>query len=158
MIKKMAALVAITAAAGVAVTVAQATTSKSHDVHKAGVGGGLYHAPWGGPQNSQTFAGTLGANGALIDTRVFKSGSQTSFGGTVTVFGPQGSYSGTITSGTVTQGSNPTAPPPKVTEKVKITAGGGVYKGATGTVTITDTFASGSPGDYKIVVNGTIKY
>jgi hypothetical protein len=162
MIKKIGLLVAIAAAAGVAVTVAQASTPKSHPVQQTGVGSGLYHYPFGGPKNSNTNAATLGTTGAVIDTRIPNSSvCPTSFAGTVTVFEPQGKYSGTITKGTITQqpGCNPmSGPPTKVTEKVKITRGSGLYKGATGSVTITYTYESGSPGDYKVVVNGTIKY
>ena len=154
MIKKMAALVAI-AAAAVAVTVAQASTPKSHHVHKRGEGTGIAHPPFAKTNN---FAGTLGTNGAIIEKRVFKAGSQTTFGGTATVFGPQGSYSGTITKGTVNCPSPCNGPPKKETAKVKITAGGGRYKGASGTVKITDTFIPRSPGFFKIVVKGTIKY
>src|SRR5436309_1500117 len=143
MIKKMAALVAIAAAAGVAVTVAQASTPKSHHVHQSGEGSGIGHPPFTKTSNS---AGTLGTNGAVIEKRVYSAGSQTSFGGTATVFGRQGSYSGTITKGTVNCPSPCNGPPKKETAKVKITAGGGLYKGATGTVTITDTYIPGSPG------------
>jgi len=153
MIKKMAALVAIAATAGVAVTVAQASTPKSHSVHQTGEGSGIYH----NATTNKTFAGTLGANGAIIEKRVFKAGSQSSFGGTATVFGPEGSYSGTITAGTVTGAGGP-GPPQAETAKVKLTGGGGLYKGATGTVTITDTYISGSAGFFAIVVSGTIKY
>src|SRR2546427_3508022 len=159
MIKKMGALVAIAAAAGVAVTVAQASTPKSHHVHRTGEGAGIGHPPF---TKTTNFAGTLGTNGATIERRVFKAGSQTTFGGTATVFGPQGSYSGTITKGTVTEPSGCPSPcnqpPKKETAKVEITAGGGLYKGATGTVTITDTYIPASPGFFKIVVDGTIKY
>src|SRR5580700_425413 len=145
MIKKMAALVTIAAAAGVGVTVAQASTPKSHHVNQMGEGAGIGHPPF---IKDPTFAGTLGTNGAIIEKRGYPAGSQTTFGGTATVFGPQGSYSGTITKGTVT-GAGGSGPPSKETAKVKITVGGGLYKGATGSVTITDTLISGSPAFYK---------
>ena len=160
MIKKMAALVAIAAAAGVAVAVAQASTPKSLHVHQTGEGAGIGHPPFAGtgaPGSAATFAGTLGTDGAIIEKWAFKAGSSSTFGGTVTVFAPQGSYSGKITSGTLT-GAGGSGPPESAKLKVKITAGGGLYKGATGTVTITHTYISGSPAFYTIVVKGTIKY
>jgi len=155
MIKKTTLLVTVVVAVGLAVTVAQASTPKSHHVHKTGEGTGIGHPPF---TKTNNFAGTLGTNGAIIEKRVFKASSSTTFGGTATVFGPQGSYSGTITKGTVNCPSPCNGPPKKETAKVKITAGGGLYKGATGTVTITDTYIPGSPGFFKIVVDGTIKY
>ena len=155
MIKKMAALVAIAAAAGAAVTVAQASTPTSHHVHQTGEGAGLLHPPF---VPTPIFAGKLGTTGAIIEKRALMAGSSTSFGGTVTVFGPQGSFSGTITTGTFSSSSTSGGPPEHANLKVKITAGGGLYKGATGNVTETDTYISGSPGFYKIVVKGTIKY
>jgi hypothetical protein len=159
MIKKTTPLVTVVVAVGVAVGVTQASTPKSHHVDKKGEGTGISHPPF---TKTTNFAGTLGTNGAIIEKRVFKSGSSTSFGGTATVFGPQGSYSGTITKGTVTEPSGCPSPcnqpPKKETAKVKISAGGGRYKGVTGIVTITDTYISGSPGFFKIVVAGTIDY
>ena len=159
MIKKMAALAAVAAAAGLLVTVAQASTPKSHHVHQTGEGGGIGHPPFtgsGAPGSASIFAGTLGADGAIIEKWALKAGSSSTFGGTVTVFEPQGSYSGKITSGVL--GAGGSGPPQGATLKVKITAGSGLYKGATGTVTITHTIISGSPAYYTIVVNGTIKY
>jgi hypothetical protein len=158
MIKKMAPLVAIAAAAGVAVTVAQA--SASHAVNLKGDGSGIYHGPIVGPANTSVFGGTLGTNGAIIEKQVAKTmsmGVTTTFGGSVTVFGPKGSYSGTITAGTQTP-SKGNGPPPQSTATVKVTAGAGLYKGATGSVTVTNTLIPGSPGTYKIVVTGSIKY
>jgi len=155
MLKKATPFVAVLVAAGVAGTITEASTPKSHHVHKTGEGAGIGHPPF---TKTTNFAGTLGTNGATIEKRVFKAGSQTTFGGTATVFGPQGSYSGTITKGTVNCPSPCNGPPKKETAKVKITGGGGLYKGATGTVTITDTYIPASPGFFKIVVDGTIKY
>jgi|GEM_PF-4818068 len=159
MIKKTAPLVAVVVAAGLAVTVAQASTPTSHAVNLTGEGGGIGHPPF---THATVFAGTLGSNGAIVEKQAFKSGSQTSFGGTVTVFGPRGSYDGTITKGTEIQppGCPPSCggPPQGATEKVKVTGGHGLYKGATGTLKITHSLISGSPAFYKIVVKGTIKY
>lgn len=153
---RKAALLAVVATAGLAVTVAQASTAVSHHVRQPGEGAGIYHNGTG----DSTFAGTLGSNGAVIEKRVFKSGNQTSFSGTATVFGPKGSYKGTITKGTVVPCS-PTpcnAPPRKETAKVKVTDGGGLYKGATGTITITDSYIPMSAGFFKIVLAGTLDY
>lgn len=160
MIKKVSALVAIAAAAGVAgVTVAQA--SSSHAVHLTGDAGGIYHGPAVGPAGTNVFGGTLGKTGAFIEKQVEKTmnsmGTFTTFGGTVTVFGRDGSFTGTITAGTTTPSSG-TGPPPKSAATVKVTGGGGLYNRATGTVTVTNTYIPGSPGNYKAVVSGTIKY
>jgi hypothetical protein len=161
MIKKMtAALAAVAAAAGLVVTVAHASTPKSHHIHQTGEGGGIGHPPFtgpGAPGSVSTFAGTLGTNGAIIEKWAFKAGSSSTFGGTVTVFEPQGSYSGKITSGILT-GAGGSGPPQGATLKVKITAGSGLYKAATGTATITHALISGSPAYYTIVVSGSIKY
>ena len=154
MIKKTA-LVVVVVSAGVALTVAQASAATSHHFHQTGDGAGLLHPPF--VPGAPIFAGTLGSTGVIIEKRALKAGSQTSFGGTVTVFGPQGSFSGTITTGTFSS-SGATGPPQSATLKAKITGGSSLYKSATGTVTETDALISGSPGFYKIVVNGTIKY
>lgn len=160
MIKQMAAVgVAIAAAVGVAATIAQASTPTSQQVHQTGEGAGIGHPPFAGtgaPGSAAIFAGTLGTDGAIIEKWKFAAGSSSTFGGTVTVFGPQGSYSGTITSGTLA-GAGQAGPPSGATEKVTITAGAGLYQGATGTVTITHTLISGSPAFYTIAVDGTIK-
>jgi hypothetical protein len=159
MIKKMAALVAIAAATGAAVTVAQASTP-SHHVRQTGEGDGIGHPPFSGsgaPGSASTFAATLGTNAAIIEKWAFKAGSSTAFGGTVTVFEPEGSFSGKITAGNIT-GAGGSGPPAGATEKVKITVGTGLYKGATGTVTDTHSYISGSPGFYAVVINATIKY
>jgi hypothetical protein len=150
MIKKMSVLAAVVGAAGLGGAVAQA--SASHSVNQKGEGAEISHVPG----KTTVFAGTLGSNGAIIEKLAFTSSAQTSFGGTVTVFGPKGSYRGTITKGT--QSASQGGPPQKATEKVKVTAGHGLYKGATGSLTVTHTYINGSPGYYTIVVKGTIKY
>jgi hypothetical protein len=157
MIKKASALASIAAVAALAVAVAQASTT--HHVHQTGEGTGIYHNFPPAPPRS-TFAGTLGSSGAIVEKRTMSSFNSTTFAGTATVFGPRGSYSGTITQGTITPCS-PTpcnGPPKRETAKVKVTAGHGQYKGATGSVTITDTYIKATPGFFSIVLSGTIKY
>jgi hypothetical protein len=75
----------------------------------------------------------------------------------VRVFGPNGTFGGKITAGTV-NGWGEQGPPQGVTEKVKVTAGTGLYKGATGRVTVTHTLIANSPGIYSIAVKGKISY
>jgi hypothetical protein len=141
MIKKMAMLV-IMVSAGVAVAVASASTS--HHFKQTGVEAGLVPNPHG------IFFGTLGSGGAIREHRV--QGAGVSYTGTTTLFEPQGSYSGKITAGHTTNMNT------GFTETVKITRGAGLYKGASGKVTITGKHLSNSPGPFTtITVNGTIK-
>lgn len=160
MIRKIAALVAIAAAAGAVVTVAQASAPKSHSVHQTGEGTGIGHPPFNGPGapgSEGTFAATLGTNAAIIEKQTYASSSATTFLGTVTVFEPLGTFSGKITAGTEVGAGGP-GPVEEAKLKAKITAGTGLYKGATGSATITHTYISGSPGDYTVKVNATISY
>jgi hypothetical protein len=161
MIKKMTALVAIAGVAGVAaVTIAQASPTKSHSITQTGEGNGIGHPPFNGsgePWSENTFAATLGSDAALIEKQTFKTSSATTFLGTVTVFEARGTFSGTITAGTVF-GAGGAGPPSGDNVKVKITGGTGLYKGATGTATITHTFISGSPGLDMVKLQAKIKY
>jgi hypothetical protein len=159
-IKKMAALVTLAAAVGMAATLAQAGTSKSHHFSEKGAGNGIYHAPFVGAANTSAWAGTLAGNGAIIEkwnNPASSCSGNCPFDGTVRVFGPKGSFGGTITAGTV-NGWGEQGPPQGVTEQVKVTAGTGLYKRAKGTVTVTHTLITGSPGIYTVAVRGTIKY
>jgi hypothetical protein len=160
MIKRMTALVAIAAVAGAAVTIAQASTSRSHSIQQTGEGNGIGHPPFNGsgePWSENTFAATLGSDAALIEKQTFKTSNATSFLGTVTVFEARGTFSGKITAGTVL-GAGGAGPPSGDTLKVKIIGGSGLYRGATGTATITHTYISGSPGLDTVKLNATIKY
>ena len=159
MIKKTSVLAAIVGAAGLGGAMAQASAaSTTHAGNQSGRAAVVQsNAGTGAPQKGkyQIFAGTLsgppGGKGAIIVDQVFASnfsGKFVSITGTATLFEPDGSYSGPISGTNGVNGPNFT---------LTITKGFGLYKGATGKVTITG--HGGSPtGSSPITVTGSIKY
>lgn len=158
LIKKTAPLVAALAAGGVAVAVAQASTSHAAStvhvsINQSGRLGSISSKPLPPPPpptgtplpQAGNLTGKPG-NGAIV-ANVASMGVG-DYSGTATLFEPQGSFTGTITTN---KGFNGHA---RVV--LKITKGTGLYTGATGTVTLT--WAYGSVPGQPLTVSGSITY
>jgi len=152
----VAALLAI-GATGVAAQAGTTTASTAHAVQLYGKGGGIGNQSAGLGKGHGNFAATFGSKGALIENQYSAAPDFTPFSGTITVWAPTGSYSGKITSGTLT-GAGQQGPPTAAHEKIQITGGTGAYTGATGSLTITHAYIAGSAGFYNVSVKGTITY
>lgn len=156
-INEKSVLAAIVCAAGVGGAVAQASASSAtHAVNQRGKMSVVKsnNGP-GAPQKGkyQDYAGTLsgspGGKGKIRYHQVFSSqfnGKTVSITGTATFTLPKGSYSGSVSGTTGAPGIHATA---------KITTGSGLYRGATGTVKITQT---GGSSKHSFTFTGSIRY
>jgi hypothetical protein len=152
MIKKTSVLAAIVGVAALGVAVAQAASSKTYTVKQSEKSVLVKtNNPPGPPQKGKyqlsagTLSGSPGGNGAIVDDAVFAGvfgPTGVPITGTVTFFEPDGSYSGALSGMNTPHGSKAT---------VTITKGTGLYKGATGKVTLAGGFNA------PFTVTGSIK-